>query len=64
MEFDSVSQKRINELEQLTTQLLKTMRNAKLQHEPIYASLQEFEQKLGEERRIRFDKTNSQYNGY
>jgi hypothetical protein len=64
MDFDSVSAKHINELEQQITQILKTMRTAKLHQHPIYASLQELEQELGEARRGTYDKKDSKYSGY
>ena len=64
MDFDSVSTKHINELEQQISQILKTMRAAKLTQEPIYTSLQALEQELGEARRGRFDEQDSKYNGY
>jgi DNA gyrase/topoisomerase IV subunit A len=64
MDFDSVSLKHCNELEQLITQMLKIMRSAKLQQHPIYASLQDLEKELGEARRGRYDDNNSEYSGY
>ena len=64
MDLDPVSQKHINELEHMTTQLLKTLRSAKLNELPLYTSLHEFEQALGKERRARFDKNDSNYSGY
>ena len=64
MELDHISQKRINELEQMTTQLLRTMRAAKLNNLSLYVDLQEFEQTIGKERRTRYDETNSTYRGY
>ena len=64
MDFDAVSIKHINELEQQITQVLKTMRSAKLQDHSIYSSLQELEQELGKARRSRYDEGNSEYVGY
>jgi hypothetical protein len=64
MDLDTVPQKRINELEQMTSQLLKTLRSSQLHRTPLYASLQEFEQALGEKRRSQFDENNSTYTGY
>ena len=64
MDLDSVSQKRFNELEQITTQLLKTMHSAKLQDSSLYPSLQEFERELGDARRKRYDSNNTAYQGY
>jgi len=59
-----VSSKHLSELEQLVSQVLATMRKAKLSDETIYATLQEFEQELGSTRRDRFDADNSEYSGY
>jgi hypothetical protein len=64
MDLDSLTPKHSNELEQMITNLLKTMRSAKLQNLPVYAALQELEQELGEARRNRYDKNNSKYIGY
>lgn len=64
MDLDSLTPKHSNELEQMITQLLKTMRSAKLQNMPVYAALQELEQQLGEARRNRYDQNNSKYIGY
>jgi hypothetical protein len=64
MDLDSLSPKHSNELEQMITNLLKTMRSAKLQNLPVYAALQQLEQELAEARRNRYDKENSKYIGY
>lgn len=64
MELNDIPTKRINELEQMTAQLLKTMRSSQLHRSDLYASLQEFEQQLGEKRRSEFDENNSTYPGY
>ena len=64
MDLSEISPKHCNELEQLITQMLKTMRNAKLQDSPLYAELQALEQSLGELRRDRYDEKNSKFVGY
>lgn len=64
MDLDPVLLKHINTLEQEITEILKTMRTAKLNQHPAYAVLQELEQELGEARRGRFDKKDSRYSGY
>ena len=64
MDLEPVSIKHLNELEQLVTKLLATMRKAKLNEDPIYASLQALEQTLGESRRDRFDQTHAEYSSY
>lgn len=64
MDLNQVSIKHLGELEQQLTQLLKTMRSAKLSEEPIYSSLQLLEQQISQERRSRYDENNSEYHGY
>ncbi|GAB4509304.1 MAG: hypothetical protein OHK0046_04040 [Anaerolineae bacterium] len=64
MSLEPVSSKYISEIEQQVSQLLASMRKAKLYDEPVYTKLQEFEQKLGEVRRSRFDQKNSEYSDY
>jgi beta-galactosidase beta subunit len=64
VDLEPVSAKHLNELEQLVTQLLATMRKAKLTGDPIYTSLQAMEQTLGQSRRDRFDENHAEYVGY
>lgn len=64
MDLKPVPQKTINELEQMTMQLLKTMRSAKIHDLPVFTALQEFEKQIGKERQSRFDDSNSLYQGY
>jgi len=64
VKFDTISPKQASEIEQQVSKLLNTLRKAKLFDEPIYMSLQELEQELGEIRRSRFDADHSEYSGY
>lgn len=64
MNLDTISPKHCNELEQMITQILKTMRSAKMQNLPVYLELQKLEQALGELRRSRYDENNSKFVGY
>jgi hypothetical protein len=64
MNLDSISPKYVGELEQNVHRLLVTMRKAKLDSDPMYATLQELEQQLEETRRTRFDKDHTEYEGY
>ena len=64
MNLDPVYPKHRNEIEQLVSKLLATMRKAKVTDDPIYGSLQKLEQELGEVRRGRFDADKSEYFGY
>ena len=64
MNAEKLSTKYISGLEQEVTQLLKTMRSAKLSHLQIYKDLQGFEKKLAEVRIQRFDTNNRKYPGY
>jgi hypothetical protein len=64
MNLDTLNTNHRNEIEQLITKLLATMRKAKVTDDPIYHSLQKFEQELGEARRRIFDSDQSEYFGY
>ncbi len=64
MNLDNASQKQLNELEQLTRQMLVVLRQAKLHDEPLSKSLYELEQQLGDIRRQRFDAANPQDHSY
>lgn len=64
MDIERVSDRHINKLEQEVSQLLKTMRNAKLSHLPIYDDLYTLEQELAKARQRRFDSGNTEYQGY
>jgi hypothetical protein len=61
MDLETVSQKHVNELEQLVKELLITMRKARLHTEPLAENLRLFEQQLGDIRRKRFDEANPEY---
>ena len=64
MALQDASPKHIMQLEQQITELLKTMRKAKIQQLPIYESLQALELELGEARRNRHDDNTPEYKGY
>ena len=64
MNLENVSQKQLNKIEILTSELLVALRKAKLQDEPLAESLQLLEQELGDARRNRFDIANPEYRGY
>ena len=64
MNLENLSRKQLNELEHHVSELLNTMRKAKLQNEPLMESLKLLEHQLGETRRERFDATNSEYQAY
>jgi len=64
MDLGQVTIKDLGNIEQQLTQLLKTMRNAKLHEHPLYQTLQAFEQEISDERRDRYDDNNSRYDGY
>lgn len=64
MDLTNLSIKTLGELEQQLTQLLKTMRNVKLNEHEIYQHLQALEQEISEARREQFDNNNGRYDGY
>jgi biotin-(acetyl-CoA carboxylase) ligase len=64
MNLETMSAKQISDIEQQVTNLINNMRKAKLNEEPIFALLQQFEKELSEIRRRRFDEKHSQYSSY
>lgn len=64
MSIETVPQKQLNELETHIRYLLVMLQKAKLQNEPVAELLRQFEVKLGEARRFRFDTSNPDYRGY
>jgi hypothetical protein len=64
MDFNSVGQKDLNELERLARELLLALRKAKLHNEPLGEALRAFEIEVGEVRRTRFDESNPEYHSY
>ena len=64
MNLETISQNHLSHLELCVTEMLLAMRKAKLQNEPLFASLKELEHQLGEIRRERFDSVNSDYGSY
>lgn len=64
MNLESISPKQISEIEQLVSNLLNSMRKAKLNEDQIYVMLQQFEKELGEMRRQRYDEKHSEYSSY
>jgi NAD-specific glutamate dehydrogenase len=64
MNFETISQKQLNDLEQQVSQLLTTIRRSKLDNEPLVAALQELARELEQDRQRRFDTANSEYSAY
>ena len=64
MQLDSISSKRLNEIEQSIRELQILMRKASLQNEPVAKAIHDFEVELGKARRARFDAANPEYIGY
>ena len=64
MNLENLSQKQLNELERRVSELLNTMRKARLQNDPLIEALKLLEHELGETRRERFDAANSEYHTY
>ena len=64
MNLETISRKQLSELEYCVTELLGTMRKAKLRTGPLVESLKLLEQELGEVRRERFDKANPEFQTY
>ncbi|MCC6614300.1 MAG: hypothetical protein IT320_12535 [Anaerolineae bacterium] len=64
MNLDTVSDKHLHELEQLTQELLQVMRRAKLLDEPIAKSLRLLNAQAEQARCKRFDEVNPEFQGY
>jgi hypothetical protein len=64
MNLETISRKQLNNLEQQVRQLLITIRSAKLQNDPLVASLQEMARELEKARHEQFDEVNSEYHTY
>lgn len=64
MDFETVSDKHLHELERLTKELLEIMRKAKLRDLPITGLLRELESQAEKTRRERFDEVNPKFRGY
>lgn len=64
MNLEAMSPKQISDIEQQVSRLIHDMRKAKLNEEPIYALLQQFEKELSEIRQRRFDEKHSKYSSY
>lgn len=61
MNLETLSQKHLNELEHRVSELLATLRKAKIHDDPLVESLKTLEQEIGELRRERFDAANTEY---
>ena len=64
MSLDTISRKKLNELEQQIRQLLVTIRSAKLQNEPLVELLQAQARELEKIRHEQFDEVNTEYHTY
>ena len=64
MDLETVSDKHLHELEQLSRDLLAVMRKSKLLDTPLATLLYSLESQAGEVRRARFDKDDSAYSGF
>ncbi|MBI5670225.1 MAG: hypothetical protein HZC41_19705 [Chloroflexi bacterium] len=64
MNLDSLSDKHLRALEQLSQELLAVLRQAKLRDEPVVEALRQLEQEASRVRRERFDVANPEFRGY
>lgn len=66
MNFENISRKQLNELEQRVRELLIAMRKARLQQEygPLMENLRALSEALGETRRERYDDAHPEYHAY
>lgn len=64
MNFDTVSDKNLHELERLTKELLEIIRKVKVVDPALVEMLRALESQAGAARRERFDRVNREYPGY
>ena len=64
MNLETVSDKHIQELEQLTKEILATLKKAKLLDHPITELLRSLEANAEQTRRTRYDAVNPEFQGY
>jgi regulator of replication initiation timing len=64
MSLETISRKKLNELEQQIRQLLVTIKSAKLQNEPLVELLQAQALELEKIRHEQFDEANTEYHTY
>lgn len=64
MNLDSLSNKQLNELERLASELRVMLKRAKLQDEALTKSLYTLEDEARKVRCQRFDEANPQFRGY
>ncbi len=64
MDFETVSDKHLQEIERLVGELLAVLRQAKLQDDPINEALNQLRTQTGEVRRSRFDLSDREYKNY
>ncbi len=64
MTTETISRKKLNELEQQIRQLLVTIRSAKLQNESLVVALQEQAREIEKIRHAHFDEVNTEYHTY
>jgi hypothetical protein len=64
MDFDLVTNKDLNELERVSSELLVLMGKARLKNTIVGEMLAEFVRQMGEVRRARFDVADSEYGSF
>ena len=64
MDLDTVSLKLCNQLEQQITEILRTMRSARMHKHPLYEALEKFEQELAYTRRKQYDESHTEFSNY
>ncbi len=64
MNLESLTDKQLNELERLLTELTHLMKQAKLTDDPLHATLTQLRHDAGALRQKRYDEHNSRFTGY
>ncbi len=64
MNLDTISDKHLHEIERLTTELLETIRKAKVVEPPLIEMLRALKAQAEHLRRERYDAVNPEFRGY
>jgi hypothetical protein len=64
MKFETINNKQLNQIEQLSKELLLVLTKAKLNNEPICKELAALAREATAERQARFDSVDTAYKGF
>lgn len=64
MNLESLSDKQLNEMERLASELAALLKRTKFAHDPLYLTLTNLKSAAGDIRQGRFDLHDNRYQGY